>query len=253
MTTARGSCEQLRAQLGRGELSVAAEEHLLACDSCAAHSVGQLEESPGPARVQLEALLYELEARIARERGLIARLRSRSSWQRWAIVLSGCALLLTAATQIGSGLSGWVWPQRIMLGVCLTVLGVVLRELLSPTHRPERPRLQTALGVVALLVPAGVVALHPLLPDTSVPSRSGCLRTGLAVGFGLLALLRVLDRSAHRGRVSALLATAASGLLANLALVSYCPGTQPLHLLVSHAPIGLLIAALYLTRSARVA
>ena len=41
------------------------------------------------------------------------------------------------------------------------------------------------------------------------------------------------------------MAAAAAGLVANMALVLHCPGTRPLHLIIAHAPLGLLLLASY--------
>ena len=50
-----------------------------------------------------------------------------------------------------------------------------------------------------------------------------------------------VDRAPETNLRAAALLSAAGGLTANLALVFHCPKTQPLHLLLVHAPIGLLL------------
>jgi hypothetical protein len=67
----------------------------------------------------------------------------------------------------------------------------------------------------------------------------------VGLGGALLALLRGLDRGAHRGEHSVLLAAAAAGVLANLALCFHCPLTGPLHLATVHAPIGFVLFLSY--------
>ena len=55
-----------------------------------------------------------------------------------------------------------------------------------------------------------------------------------------MGLLRVLDRSTTEGR-SLLVPAAAGGILANIALFVHCPAVSPLHLVLIHAPVGLVL------------
>jgi hypothetical protein len=82
-------------------------------------------------------------------------------------------------------------------------------------------------------------------PVDTAGAGKNCFVVGVALGVALLTLLRGLDRSAHRGENSVLLAAAASGLLANLALCFHCPLTGALHLATVHAPIGFVLLLSY--------
>jgi len=59
----------------------------------------------------------------------------------------------------------------------------------------------------------------------------------------VLLAARLLDRGAHAGLGRRLLAAAAAGLAADLALELHCPIDDPGHLLAGHAAVGVALAA----------
>jgi hypothetical protein len=134
------------------------------------------------------------------------------------------------------------------------LLLVSVRLSLRPLHRPPPPA-PAVLSVLALSVAAAagfslLPAAHVLLPHTSPAPELGlwqhvrpCLAFGFALGLPLFAALRFFDRGV---RLGAWPAAAALGLLGNLALQLHCPITEPSHLLLGHATVGLLAAVLLL-------
>jgi hypothetical protein len=77
-----------------------------------------------------------------------------------------------------------------------------------------------------------------------------CLAIGLAIGALFYGVLALLDRG---GSYRAPAMAVASGLAANLALQLHCPVTAPLHMVVGHLGVALLLvaAALFLRGRSR--
>ncbi len=239
------SCERARACVTAGEVPAGVEEHLLSCESCAALALQPPRERLGITAAELDAMLDVVEARIEAERGVGAWLRARPTWLRRLLATLGCALL-AAASAYGSSWLPFSASRLAASGAYSLLLVVVLRESLRPSHLPARVRSQLALAIGVVAVPALFALLSAAASDSAAqPARAGCLRLGLLMGLVLLGLLRALDRNLHAAGGSALLAVAAAGLLGNLALTLYCPGTDAAHLLRWHVPVGPLLLVFY--------
>jgi hypothetical protein len=109
---------------------------------------------------------------------------------------------------------------------------VLLAVYAMPAAHVAHPASMQARGWVALL--------HRAAP---------CLVIGVVLGAIVYAVLGLLDRGGTR---RALVTAAASGLAANLALHLHCPVTAPLHMVLGHLGVAVVLvgAASLLERSA---
>jgi hypothetical protein len=207
--------------------------------------------SPPP---DLGPLYAGLQQELARERGAVAWLRSRSTPVR--VTLAGAGLLLGAA---GLGLLGRrpdldVYPQARMALVVLFSAALIAGQLwlvLRPLQRPAAADwLARALGLGAFGGLLGLYALPAahLVHPASIQAPGSlallaralpCLTVGLAVAGLGFSLLKVLDRG---GAGRALLAAVCGGVSANLLLQLHCPVTAPAHLLIGHLGAALVFA-----------
>jgi len=258
--------ERLR---GGGGLDDEAAAHAAGCPVCAeltadgGRLAGALRDLPAEEGLDLEAAWSGLGARLAAERGPRAWLASRPTWARFGLA---AAVLLVVGVVNGLAMERpdlAVYPPARLALTCaafgaLALLGVALA--LRPLQRPPlRAGLAGAIAVGAgVAVPLGLAALpvahadHPACASAEGAAfwleSSRCLVYGLVIGFGVLLGVALLDRSPRPllGRATCLLAGAAGGLAANLALQLHCPVTGRAHLLASHATIGALVIGGYL-------
>jgi hypothetical protein len=198
-----------------------------------------------PTAAELDFLLARVEAAIAQEKGVFAWLRSMPT--RLRIVLAGSA---TGAMAAALGLASprvdlAVYPQwRLLLsaGVLAAVLGGLIVLNLRPLQRPELS-MRAPLFVFAALAVPFLIALLPevrLAHPVAFRDAHDCLLLGSLSGALLMVLLRALDRLKSDAR-SLLVPAAAGGILANFALSFHCPVVSPLHLVLIHAPIGVVL------------
>jgi hypothetical protein len=148
-----------------------------------------------------------------------------------------------------------VYPAARM-AAALLVLGagfaISLLLALRPLQRPGVPGRTVVLAISAVLVGVlvlyGLPAAHLAHPSSlhepgalSVLRRAiPCLAIGVAIGVAVYGLLALLDRGgSRRAPVMAI----AAGLAANLALQLHCPITAPLHMIVGHLGVALLLLA----------
>lgn len=242
------TCEDLRACLSGGDLSPGAEDHLLVCENCAALVVRHLAEQEVPPASELEALLASVELQIESDRGAVVWLRSLSTDVRWLIVMgvSSLLVLLTAALARRPDLADITAPSAAVAGFYALLLCIVAAESIRPMHRRELDGLYRRMGWAAVLVPVALALLSvivPLAPPGT--ARHDCFPLGLLVATCLVGLLRALDRTAHQAHGTALLAVAAGGLGANLALLLHCSDMSAAHVLSAHATVGLVVAFIY--------
>ncbi|HEX7479052.1 MAG TPA: hypothetical protein VF331_14700 [Polyangiales bacterium] len=239
-------CQDARACVAAGEVPARIEEHLLACESCAAFALHSPPAATSLTSSELGSLLDALESRIDAERGVGAWLRTRPTWLRRVLALSCCALLSALAFVYG-GASIALSSSRGLAAVAYGLLLVaVLDGLLRPIQPHVRASSQLVWSVSAVSVPVWFALLAATGPGVAdPPARAGCLLLGLLVALLFLALLRLLDREQHAADDHAWLGVAAAGMLGNLALALYCPAGDTAHLLRWHAPVGLLLVAFY--------
>jgi hypothetical protein len=200
-----------------------------------------------PVTPDLAGLLGAVEADVARERGLRAWLRSRSTALRrlFALVL----LVLPALVAAGVGLRPDidVYPPARMFTVIaglLLLLATGVMYALRPLHRPalSDSAVSVLIGgpLLVVLVLYALPAAHEAHPASLQPPgatallehASACLSAGLVFGTVLLLVLLGFGRGAVRR--AWLLSAVAAGIGANLVLQLHCPNTAPLHLVLGH-------------------
>jgi len=193
----------------------------------------------------LEALWRRVESTIAREKGLLAWMRSRST--QWRVSVAGVAAAVIAVTLATARLRVDidVYPQtRLLLSVgsFALLLGALIVLNLRPLQRPDVSTYALLFALAAFTVPFAIALLPEATLAHHVAFRDAhdCLLLGTISGAVLMTLLRALDRSASHAR-ALVVPAAAGGVLANLALSLHCPVVSPLHLALIHAPIGLVL------------
>lgn len=197
-----------------------------------------------------EELWTSIEAVIQVETGWRAWLRSRPTGQRLVFVLIAAlmaiglaAFKLRADWAAYPGDSVLAWLSAYSVGVLVS-----LWLLLAPLGRPRPPlSVLTGLGIVALALPFAY-AFGLLAPVVHAADRASadevlrravrCFTFGLAITLPFLAVTWAVERGDRVPPGKVLLAGAAGGLVANLALLLHCPLNDETHLLLGHAPIG---------------
>ncbi len=258
-------CREIRDALVQGQAPLGADvdAHLAACPGCAELLVddgqlGQALATSQPPELDASALLGGVLGSIEKERGMRAWLRSRSMLVRVGLPLAAVLLVLTYVLlfkrrpDVGS----WL-PVDFGVAVALYALligAAVVLELRPLELRPLPAWLRPVLVTLALALPVLFVWLpqaHHAPLAYAPPGKSfgqlafGCFAFGTALALPALALLWAADRVGHRSFRLALLAAAIGGLIGNLVLQFHCPITDPAHLLVGHATIGLVLGGVY--------
>lgn len=251
---------------GRAVIGPAAEAHLRTCEACRSlvEDNGTLAASlRGAAPAVGPVPSAELDALLARERGVRARLRGLARLHRvglaGAFLAALAVLILLGRPRVDLD----TFPRaRLLLAVAgfaaLALLGVW--HSLRPIYLPPAPAWVT--WAVFALGLAGPVAwaLLPEVPTAHLPidglapvRMAHCFLLGLVSGAALLAIVRGLDRGGRSGTDLALLGAAFGGLTGNVGLLLNCPNNYPLHLLLGHAtiPLGLIVVVAIATRASR--
>lgn len=244
--------------------------HIESCEACAELAtdgarLGRALGPPtwtsgeGPSAAELERLFAGVEADVARERGAMAWLRARSQTAR---VLAFAALIVVEAVLVigfvpRSDLG--IYPAlrhavfvALLSGMALVAAWQSLRPL-QAARAPAWLSRSIALGAVALPF---LIGMMPRVPDHHALGHDGtgssmfevafyCLALGSFFGLVVIALLRKVDRGTHGNAARATLAALAGGLAGTLMTHLHCPLNNPVHLLLGHAPVGLLLAAGY--------
>lgn len=191
--------------------------------------------------IDLAATLERVEARIARERGPLAWLRSRPRPGRFALLLVVVLLEVGYFYLTGRRRDWDVYPvarMAVALAAMGSLVAVALWDLLRPIYlAPRRRWFGLALLGAGLLGPA-LLALLPELPTLSTryrgwPSDWICLLGGLVHGLIVAAAIALVARDGRQLLYGAL-AAAVTGLL--VAQVE-CPYNDRIHLLLGHASI----------------
>lgn len=213
----------------------------------------QAELPPG-----LEALRKRVDADLDREKGLMATLRDRPTPQRIALVLllTGLLVGVTAAAAPRGELADYPIVRMAIVLVALSgVTGVAIWRLLRPLHLPKPSTASTRLLLVAGVLAPTVAALWPLYghvghdPGHGMAFAVGCGRCmafGAVMGAPVLALATLMRRSRVDGAAVVALAGVAAGLVGNLTLQLHCPVTDPIHLLLAHASLALILGVVAL-------
>jgi hypothetical protein len=241
-------CVDVREALFAGRpLSAAEAEHAAICPVCSKIQPGDL---AFPAE-----LLSAVESAVQDETGFVAWLRALPTPAR---LLTGLGAAVIFAIGMASVRPRWSFgPMPIervalVLGVLSVLTALLLRFALWPLQ-VATPSSRTMRGslVAAVLLPI-YFALTPPNPEAvglDAPGMAaatlGCFLFGALPGVLLVLTLRALDRNAHRALDVALLAAACGGVAGNAALELHCPSVAPLHLLLGHATVGVVLVAVY--------
>ena len=229
------------------------EEHLNECPHCAELFRAQAALGRRLASATLSTLsvgtaqLAATEALVARERGVRAFLRSRSTRVRWALSLSLPALLLVR--ELSRGRVAWrEFSMAKLLGGLLlaAVLALVAHSALGPMPLERRARrLRNVLALIAWCLPC-MLWLAPETRASALDLSPGfALRAVTCFGYGSLfaapgfVLLWAFDRGEQLRLRMGALAAGSVALVSNLILLLHCPSNEPVHLLTGHFSIGL--------------
>lgn len=201
---------------------------------------------------EIERLLGNVEALVERDNGAVGKLRGLPTPGRWAIA----ATVVTALVGVVFALlrrenleAVPTWYLALLAVSYIVPLTLLVGKVLAPLHRVESLPERSDLVLVAAFVLPFLWALLPpgALSHTAhtVAIKRDCLALGIALGALTIVALRALDRAADTEPRTVPMVAAAGGLVANLALVLHCPQTRLLHLVLVHAPIGLVLLFLY--------
>lgn len=250
-------CADIRDEFRAGTVPTgpSVDAHVRDCVRCAElfadeARLGRALASDTSASASSDELWAVIEGVVRAETGPRAWLRSRPTRQRLAITV------VVAVAAVGlAGLkprADWAAYPRLSVSVWFSLysLGVLacLRVMLAPLGKPRPPSsLLAGMGVLALGLPL-VYALGLLAPVVHAAGgasghdvmkrAAGCFTYGLGMSAPFLALTWALERGHRLPSRTVLLAAAAGGLVANLALLVHCPMNDQEHLLLGHAPIG---------------
>jgi hypothetical protein len=242
-------CVDVReALLGGRPLSAAEAQHAAGCPVCSKIQAGS-------ELLFSQDLFSAVESDVRRETGFVARLRALPTPVR---VLSGFLAAALLAVGMAATRPRWTFgPMPIervalVLGVLSVLVAVLLRFALWPLQvtTPNSRILRGSL-FVAVLVPIYFALTPPnaqavgLDAPGMVAATLSCFLFGALPGVLLVLALRALDRNAHHALDVALVAAACGGLAGNAALELHCPSVAPLHLLLGHATVGVVLVALY--------
>jgi hypothetical protein len=244
------------------------KRHLASCPACAAlaQDRGRLaerleearSESAGVATDGLEDLESAVMQQVARERGIITRLRQISSGRRIVMLLACVAAVVLAGGLRAARPDLSLYPPFRMvleLGALLGLVVLAAMAWLRPLHRPRlRRRFLLLLGAACLGLPWALAALpaahanHPAsLAGTGVdllPRAAACLTYAVALAAPLLLAGGLLSRRPRSSPGQVLVLGAAAGLAGLAALHLHCPITASLHLLMGHAPVAMVVGTL---------
>jgi hypothetical protein len=181
----------------------------------------------------------QIEARVARETGLRAWLRSRPTNLRGMFAVLSL-LLVVLFGGIAKPRPDWAdYPTSrlvLLLGLySVLVLLAIGKEL--TLSAPEKSR--SLLGALA------IPFLIAFAPATEASRHAGpegalnCFLYGALLTVPSALLLWAFDRNDKPALRSVVLSAVALGLSANLVLELHCPSGNTLHLLLGHASIGL--------------
>jgi hypothetical protein len=242
-------CVDVREALLAGRpLSGAEAQHAARCPVCS-------KIQPGGEVAFPQELLSAVESAVRHDTGFVAWLRALPTPFR---VLTGYGAAAFFALGMASLRPRWLFGpipvQRValVLGVLSVLVAALLRlalwplQVTTPSSRALRGGLLAAVFVPVYfaLTPPNAEAVAFDAPGMAAATL-GCFLFGALPGVLLVLALRALDRNAHRGLDVALLAAACGGLAGNAALELHCPSVAPLHLLLGHATVGVVLIAAY--------
>ena len=244
-----GICTRIQRTLQEGgTLSPDEAAHVADCSDCTRAELDAALASPEG--LELDGLLEEVRADIAREQGIAGRWRSQPTAVRRGV---GLAALLGTALVYGLlrprvDMAVFPMPRMLLLvGIYGFVGALASLGSLGSARRPVlRPRLALVGLAVAVVVSVGLALLPPAhqahpasLEGTGpdfVPRALACLLTGLSVALpGVLLLGLGARATGHSLRAPWVLGAVAGALAGQLALQLHCPIVSSGHRLAGHA------------------
>lgn len=253
-------CDATSHQLHRGEpLSEAGLQHLAQCTLCQDIAEIVAADSPNSSEVPAQSydvaeLLQRTESVLAEERGILPWLRSRSLHLQLA--LAGGSGLVSVALQLAlaprSDLTIYPMP-RLALLVAAHVIAFALaaKAFLHPLYRPKSARWEAVIASVAFILPVTALALVPAGAASGVVvgplsplffhQAIVCLRHGALLALPTTLLLLAMRRQLAAERSHWLMVAGMGGLLGNLLLQLHCANPEPLHQLLGHATVGVVL------------
>lgn len=249
-------CPEIRQGFVTGGVpsGAAVDDHLKQCSHCSElfgdaarlgrHLAGAAPRAPDDMTAQLVAT----ESLLARERGVRAFLRSRSTRVRWTLCLTLAATVLAGELLRKRVVLHELGTSRSLAGLLLLiVLALITRSALHPLPlERSAARLRTLLALVAWTLPCMLLFAPEAHAGAEDFSSSGfalrslaCFGYGSALAAPSFVLLYAFDRDQ---RVPHRVLASAAGLVAvlsSLILLVHCPSTQRAHLIAGHFSIGL--------------
>ena len=258
------SCEKTRDALLHGAMpsGAAVDEHVASCPGCAAllekggaigHTLARASapdgKPDGPA--SLDELFHAVESDLARERGLVAWMRSRPTPARIALGLALPLTMVLLHLALSRRADFFVYPIGRMLaelGLYSALAWAAARQLLRPVHLRSGQLVALGLAAAALLVPVALALGAPAHEAHAAsfagvgadfwPRAFACFRFGAMLSIPVMVVLTWADRLEGRRAAFAALAAGMGGLVGNVVLHVHCPLTGLGHLLMGHATIG---------------
>jgi hypothetical protein len=249
-------CSEIRQGFVTGGIpsGAAVDDHLKRCSHCCElfrdearlgrHLAAAAPVTSGDTRSQLVAT----ESLVARERGLRAFLRSRSTRVRWTLCLTLAAALLGGELLRKRVVLHELGTSRSFVGLLLlATLALITRSALRPLPlERSAARVRTLLALVAWTLPCMLLFAPEARAGADDFSSSGfalrslaCFGYGSALAAPSFALLYAFDRDE---RVPHRVLASGAGLVAvlsSLILLVHCPSSERAHLIAGHFSIGL--------------
>jgi hypothetical protein len=245
-------CSRVRDAFIAGKVPARAEvqAHLELCPQCAAlfendAELGRsLAAQAAPAPAFPDDLFGAIEARVGRETGPRAWLRSRPSQLRFQLLALGVILVVLVAGGMRHRPDFAAYPVArmvILLGAYFIAVLLAVGKELSLAVRRGRLADYAALATFGLGLPflAAFVPATEASRLTGPEGALGCFVYGALFTLPLGILLWAFDRDDRPTLRTVCLSATALGLAANLVLELHCPNGHPLHLVLGHASIGL--------------
>ena len=261
-------CAEIRDSFMHGEVpsNAAVQAHLAVCPQCRElfehdAELGRSLASEAALAVPFPGELFnQIEARVAREAGLRAWLRSRPSKQRFLVALASAlaAVALGGALALRSDFSAYPSLRLLLLlGVYLFGICVALGQELFLSARRGSFTGHVGLLLGALALPF-LIALAPATDASRAfgpEGALGCFSYGALLTLPTAVLLWAFDRDDRLSLRTVCLSAVALGLSANLVLELHCPSGNLQHVLLGHASLGIawLLAWALIRRSSRAA
>jgi hypothetical protein len=255
-------CGELRDRLRAGSVPTGPglRAHLERCEHCAEllRDEGELGRALGRSELAGEldetSLWRDMDRALARESGLRAWLRSRSTRFRIGIAVAATiAITMVGAAGLREDWRTFPVALKVFWALLLaTAISTSLPLAIVSLGRgsPGATRV-IGLAVIGVAVPFGLA----FVPGSSgaqsalgniytefVARVGACLAYGLSLSVPVAALLWALDREDHPPLNRLVLMATTAGLAGNVALFLHCSIRHPEHIVAGHAALGVVLA-----------